>query len=87
MKIDQGINGGSKSAKKGLKLVGDSKRAEMMAKCKQHQIVQLKLYIDRAKFIKDQAILMVRELEKSVDYDLCSVLGIVFFFLLTWYLF
>jgi hypothetical protein len=30
MKIDWGINGGSKSAKKGLKLVGDSKRAEVV---------------------------------------------------------
>jgi hypothetical protein len=32
MKIDWGINGGSKSAKKGLKLVGDSKRAEVTVK-------------------------------------------------------
>jgi hypothetical protein len=51
MKIDWGTSNGSKFAEKGL----------------EHQIAQLKLYIDRAKFIKDQTILMVQELEKSTD--------------------
>jgi hypothetical protein len=59
MNIDWATNGGSKpgskSAKKRSKLVKDSKRAEMMR--------NLKLYIDRVKFVKDQAILMVNELD------------------------
>jgi hypothetical protein len=33
------------AAKKGLELIGDSKRNEMMAKWKQYQIAQLKLFI------------------------------------------
>jgi hypothetical protein len=53
MKIDWGTKGGSKSG---------SKFAE-----KENQVAQLKMCIDRAKFIKDQAILMIQELENSDD--------------------
>jgi hypothetical protein len=36
--------------------------------CEVHkQVAQLKMCIDRAKFIKDQAILMIQELENSDD--------------------
>jgi hypothetical protein len=51
--IDWDTKGGSKSGSKSAK--------------KENQVAQLKMCIDRAKFIKDQAILMIQELENSDD--------------------
>jgi hypothetical protein len=55
MKIDWGTNNGSKSG---------IKSTEMGL---EHQIAQVKLYIDQVKFIKDQAVLMAQELRYSLD--------------------
>jgi hypothetical protein len=54
-------------AKKGLKLIGDSKRAELMVKWRQVRIAAMKVLADRAELANDQANLILKELKKSTN--------------------
>ncbi|WJX29443.1 hypothetical protein P8452_18084 [Trifolium repens] len=56
-----------KAAKKGLKLIGDSKRAELMVKWRQVRIAAMKVLADQAELANDQANLILKELKKSTN--------------------
>jgi hypothetical protein len=53
--------------KKGLELIGDSKRAELMVKWRQIRIAAMNVLADQAELAKDQANLILKELKKSTN--------------------
>jgi hypothetical protein len=55
------------AAKKGLELIEDSKRAELMVKWRQIRIAAMNVLADQAELTKDQANLILKELKKSTN--------------------